>query len=185
MSDQLHVSVADLPSTIAVTSYLAMLDQWGQVWFLLIDDTGSPVLTDTRPEGIDLASRQVFSWLRWQSPDGTSWYIWPSIFGTLFFSRERPMGEGTSMFFATWWSPGRRRWTVALSNDPALVMTGDAVVQLGLVSQPHSIMACRVCPWVGHVDRSNALRDIDGNPLVDRCPRDGTLFYPEDEGEEV
>lgn len=184
MSDQLHVSVADLPSTQAATSYLGLRDQDGGLWFLYIDDSGSPVLTDVRPEGIDLASRQEFSWLRWLSPDGTAWYIWPSTYGSLFYDTARPAGQGTGALFPRWFSPGRLQWTLSVSDAPTLVIVGDAVVQLSLLSQPHSILACRTCQWVGELDRSNARRDQDGNPLHDRCPRDGSLFYPEDETEE-
>ena len=182
MSDQLHVSAAPLPVTQVVTSYLALSDQEGQLWFLWIDDSGTPVLTDSRPDGIDLASRQVFSWLLWPDLLGAWWYIWPSAAGTLNFSRERPMGQGTGTIFSTWWSPGRRRWTVSLSAAPALVIDGDSLVQVAAL---HSIMACPRCNWCGHLDRSNALRDEDGNPLLDRCPKDGTRFYPDIEADEA
>jgi hypothetical protein len=181
MSDLLHVSAADLPPERAVTSYLSLLDQEGNPWFLFVNDLPTFVLADSRPSGIELASRQTFSWIYVVSPSRTGWYVYPSTYQSLLFSTDRPQGQGISATafgaFAYWWSPSRMLWTVSMTDAPDLVISGSGQIEM---PGTHTIRACRRCSWVGHVDRSNAKRDQHGQPLLNRCPRDGTPFDAED-----
>lgn len=177
MSDLIHVNPLEYA---APATYLSLRDQMGGDWYLWIGEVGDPILSRQPPAGgFELASRRTFSWLRWKSASGTIWYLWPSTYGGLEFDQQRPSwGEGTGETWPVWWSPGKRQWAITVSDVPDLIITGDGLAQ---AATPHSVLACPRCSWVGHTDRSNARRDGDGNPLLGRCPRDGTPFYPEDD----
>lgn len=77
------------------TASVRLLSQDGSVWYLWVEETGIVTLSDTPPAGIVLRDTEDISWLEYQSPDTTTWYVFPSPMGTLVQSWTRPdVGTG-------------------------------------------------------------------------------------------
>ena len=167
-----------VPGTIPRLTYLRLFDANEQPWYLYASGAGDITLSTLAPVGDVLTGPDSFFWLTLQTPAFVPWYVYPSVQtpGQIIVASV-PVSGRPGVSYRPWvLSDGvDQQWLLGLSGAAALMLTGGTVY----VNGSHRIRACPRCPWVGHVDTSNARRGPDGMPRLDICPRDGSRLIEE------
>ena len=167
-----------VPAAIPRLTYLRLFDTNEQLWYLYASAGGDITLSTLAPVGDVLTGPDTFYWLTLQTPTFVPWYVYPSAQtpGELVVASV-PVSGHPGVSYRTWvLSDGvDQQWLLGLSAAPDLMLTGGTAY----VNGSHRVRACPVCPWVGHVDKSNARRAQDGSLRLDICPRDGSRLIEE------
>ena len=165
------------PAAVGAT-YLRIYDANDVPWFLA---PGAVVFSATQPNGRDLSSPERWYWFEIKSSTNRSWLVFPNTLGVIQITTQMPTGRaGQGGFHRSWvLSNGTTQLSlIEVSDVPALSLFSPTTYVQG----SHVVMVCPRCQWVGHVDRSNALRRVvNGRPQAqfDLCPRDGAKLTPQ------
>lgn len=101
------------------SSCLPLKDQTGKQWWVSVDLLGNFQVSDTQPAGVPFGQALQLSFLQWQSPDTTTWYLLPDDQGHLISTTIPPSGNGTTEQ-VIWRSALLEEWEGKVDNSGTL-----------------------------------------------------------------
>lgn len=169
-----HISISN-PGSYG-RRYVRLYDAAEVAWHLYVSAAGEIApLSPQAPTGENYAGTETWFWIEFIDSLSKSWLVYPTLIGETRITDQMPAGRaGRGGFSRSWIFPDgvSNVWFMDMTSVPELRLTGAGTYTQG----SHRVQACRRCSWIGHVDKSNAIRDRNGKPDFTRCPQDGTPF---------
>lgn len=119
-AESMAFEALDTGLTYRTPTYALMQDSAAASWYLSIEN-GSPTLSTANPGIKSLNPAGAWTHLIRQSPDGTTWYVFPAPNGELVMSDTQPAGLGTSAPLA-FIDRYYQVWDLGVTNRPELTV---------------------------------------------------------------